>query len=84
MKFEATQHFDASEGPAGSFPEHTDHYYFVIRFSETEGYILVTAGTSDMETVEHVARELEIVQTGETVRTEDFVNHAVFIDVGQG
>ena len=45
---------------------------------------MVTSGTSDMETVEHVARELEIVQTDETVRTEDFVNHAVFIDVGQG
>lgn len=84
LKFEATQHFDASEGPAGSVPEHTGHYFFVIRFSESEGYIIVTAGTSDMETVEHVARELEIVQTGETVRTEDFVNHAVFIDVGQG
>ena len=84
LKFEATQHFEARESPAGSFPEHTDHYYFVIRFSEAEGYIVVTSGTSDMETVEHVARELEIVQTGETVRTEDFVNHAVFIDVGQG
>ena len=84
LKFEATQHFDAKEGPAGSFPEHTGHYYFVIRFSEREGYIVVTAGTSDMETVEHVARELEIVQTDESVRTEDFVNHAVFIDVGQG
>ena len=84
LKFEATQHFEAREGPAGSVPEHTGHYYFVIRFSEAEGYIVVTSGTSDMETVERVARELEIVQTGETVRTEDFVNHAVFIDVGQG
>ena len=84
LKFEATQHFEARESPAGSFPEHTSHYYFVIRFSESEGYIVVTSGTSDMETVEHVARELEIAQTDETVRTGDFVNHAVFIDVGQG
>ena len=84
LKFEATQHFEARESPAGSFPEHTSHYYFVIRFSERDGYIVVTSGTSDMETVEHVARELTIVQTDETVRTGDFVNHAVFIDVGQG
>ena len=45
---QGAQHFEAREGPAGSFPEHTDHYYFVIRFSERDGYIVVTSGTSDM------------------------------------
>lgn len=85
LKFAATRHREERViSPELTVPEKTFCYYFVIRFSETNGYIVVTSGTSDMETVEHVARELEIRQTDEIVRQEDFKNHAVFIDVGQG
>lgn len=84
IKFTASRHFDEIVLPERTIPEHTNCYYFVIRFSETEGYIVVTSGTSDMETVEHVARELDIQQTDEIVHTSDYENHAVFIDVGQG
>lgn len=85
LRFSAFRHQDEIALPDGRvIEEETFHYYFVIRFSESEGYIVVTSGTSDMETVEHVARELEIVPTDEIIRAEDFENHAVFIDVGQG
>ncbi|MBQ9686350.1 MAG: hypothetical protein IJV41_07400 [Oscillospiraceae bacterium] len=84
LKFTASKHFDAIERDDRTIPERTDHYYFVIRFSESDGYIVVTCGTSDMETVEHVARELDIQPTGEIVKTSDYENHVTFIDVGQG
>lgn len=86
LKFTASKHLAKRVSPIDdrTIPERTNYYYFVIRFSESSGYIVVTSGTSDMETVEHVARELEIRQTDEIIKTEDFENHAVFIDVGQG
>lgn len=86
LKFMAFKHFAELISPIDgrTIPERTNYYYFVIRFSENNGYIVVTSGTSDMETVEHVARELKIQETDEIVKTEDFENHAVFIDVGQG
>ena len=80
LKFHAAQDLEANDyRPAW----HND-YYFVILFNEADGWIIVVSGTSDMETVEHVARELEIQETGETVKSADFENNAVFIDVGQG
>lgn len=87
MKFKANQHFDAIEPneffPEGS-PERTQEFYFVIMFNPNEGYIIVVSGTSDMETVEHVAKELEIKQTDEIIKSSDFENNCTFIDVGQG
>ena len=80
MKFHAEQVI-----PANEYREETHlNYYYVILFNQDNGEIVVVAGTSDMETVEHVARELEIRRTDEIVRSSDFENNAVFIDVGQG
>ena len=71
--------------PANEYRDETHlNYYYVILFNQSNGEIIVVAGTSDMETVEHVAKELKIRQTDETVRSSDFENNAVFIDVGQG
>lgn len=82
LKFHATQHFDAVE--EYSAPERTLHYWYVLLFSPQDGYVVCVSGTSDMETVEHVARELKVEKTGNTIRAEDFENNCVFIDVGQG
>ena len=80
MKFHAYQDI-----PANEYREETHlDYYFVILFNQSNGEIVVVSGTSDMETVEHVAKELQIRRTDETVKSSDFENNAVFIDVGQG
>ncbi len=80
MKFHAEQVI-----PANEYREETHlNYYYVILFNQDNGEIVVVAGTSDMETVEHVAKEMEIRQTDEIVQSSDFENNAVFIDVGQG
>ena len=85
LSFPATKHLKARWiDEEHNSPEQDLHYSFVIRFSEREGYIIVIAGTSDMETIAHIARELEIRPTEEIVRSSDFENHAVFIDVGVG
>lgn len=60
------------------------YYYFIIRFHPDKGYILVVSGTSDMQTIEHIACELQIKETDEVIRSSDFVNNCTFIDVGQG
>ena len=80
MKFHAYQDI-----PANEYREETHlDYYFVILFNQSNGEIVVVSGTSDMETVEHVAKELQIRRTDEMVKSSDFENNAVFIDVGQG
>lgn len=86
MKFEATSHQDAIDIPERDIhiPAKDMHYYFVLRFHPEKGYIVVTSGTSDMETIEHIARELGIRETDEIIRSSDFQNNCTFIDVGQG
>ena len=65
-------------------PDRDMNYYFVIMFHPEQGYIAIVSGTSDMGTVEHVARELQFKQTDEIIKKEDFTNNCSFIDVGQG
>ena len=86
MKFTATRHQDAlDDGELDiHIPEKDMYYYFVIRFHPDKGYILVVSGTSDMQTIEHIARELQIKETDEVIHSSDFVNNCTFIDVGQG
>ena len=86
MEFVATRHQDAIDNDEiGLHREEKDlHYYFVIRFHPDKGYILVVNGTSDMETVERVAREIQIRETEEIIRGSDFAMNGTFIDVGQG
>ena len=86
LKFHATQHFDAIDDEEMDYhvPERTLDYYYVILFSPDDGYVIVVSGTSDMETIEHVARDLQVRKTGNTLRAEDFEQNCAFIDVGQG
>lgn len=86
LKFEAISHRDAIDNNELNIhiPEKEMHFFFVIRFSPEKGYIVVVSGTSDMETIEHIARELQIKQTDEVIRSSDFQDNCTFIDVGQG
>ena len=86
LKFHATQHFDAVDDDDRGIhtPERNLDYYYVILFSPDEGYVIVVCGTSDMETVEHVAKDLQIKKTGNRLSSTDFEQNCVFIDVGQG
>ena len=86
LKFHATWHQDAIDDDLLDFhiPARDFYYYFVILFQPEQGYIAVVSGTSDMETIEHVARELQFRQTEDLIRKEDFANNCTFIDVGQG
>ena len=86
MKFEATRHQDAVDNEELDIhvPEKDMHYYFVLRFHPEKGYILVISGTSDMETVEHIAREVQVRETEEIIRSSDFTDNCTFIDVSQG
>ena len=54
------------------------------RLVAEQGYAAVVSGTSDMETIEHIAKELQFRQTDEVIKSSDFENNCTFIDVGQG
>ena len=86
LKFTATSHRDAikDEVLGIDIPERNLEYYFVIMFSPEHGYAAVVSGTSDMETIEHIAKELQFRQTDELIKSSDFENNCTFIDVGQG
>ena len=86
LKFTATSHRDAIKDDVLGIdiPERTLEYYFVILFNPEQGYAAVVSGTSDMETIEHIAKELQFRQTDEVIKSSDFENNCTFIDVGQG
>ena len=86
MKFTASQHQEARdiEELDIHIPEKTMHFSFVLRFDPDRGTILVISGTSDMETIEHIAREVQLKETDEIIRSSDFENNCTFMDVSQG
>lgn len=43
---------------------------YVILFSEEQGYLVVVGGSEDLETLSHIARELEIRQTDQVVAND--------------
>ena len=57
---------------------------YLILFHPEQGWIIPIRGAESMETLEHIAWELQVEPTGETVRSEDFENPYVFIDVAVG
>lgn len=56
---------------------------YVILFSEEYGYLLMISGTADFETLEHIAREIEIDVTDELYEYDPDFNIGV-LNLGRG
>lgn len=55
---------------------------YVILFSESQGYMVVIGGSDDLETLEHIARELEIRQTDQLA--EPSSSSRSMLNIGRG
>jgi hypothetical protein len=55
---------------------------YVLLFSESRGFLIVVGGSNDLETLEHIARELEIRQTD--VPVIDTGSTQGLINIGRG
>jgi len=56
---------------------------YVILFSEEHGYLLTISGTADFETLEHIAREIEIDVTDELYEYDPDFNIGI-LNLGRG
>lgn len=54
---------------------------FVILFHPEQGWIIGVRGYDSMENLERIARNLEVVQTEELIRSTDFENKIDFCDI---
>ena len=54
---------------------------FVILFHPEQGWIVGVRGYDSMENLEQIARNLEVVQTEEVIRSTDFENKIDFCDI---
>lgn len=59
---------------------------FILLFNKEQGWLIAVCGTADMETLEHIARELEIRDSGEPAYDGEnqFVEGIGMIDPGRG
>lgn len=57
---------------------------FYIMLNESAGYVIVLSGSSEIETLEHIANELEIRETSNVINSKYYSNHVVFLDPGRG
>ncbi len=58
---------------------------YVFLFDASRGYLISVSGTSDMDTLLHIARELEIRESDEAVREQDgFTATFGLLDLGRG
>ena len=80
MKFEAARTIPATEYRG----ETTFEGAYVMLFQPEEGYLIVVSGQSPLSDLEHVARELEVEATGETLYAADFQGENRFLDWGVG
>ena len=65
-----------------------DRANFVLLFNAEKGWLITVSGTDDLETLEHIARELEIRDSGERPYHEDasvnYVETIGLMDPGRG
>ena len=82
LYFSASQHFDAN--PAYNVPERTFVQNYVLLSNPEAGWVVRIGGELDLETLLEVARNLEIRETGEILRYEDFTDHFGLFNAGAG
>lgn len=57
---------------------------YILLFNEQNGFLIIIGGTLDMETLEHIARELEIRDSGRPNPVHAFEENLGQIDIGTG
>ncbi len=57
---------------------------YILLFNEQNGFLIIIGGTLDMETLEHIARELEIRDSGRPSPVHGFEEDLGQIDIGRG
>lgn len=57
---------------------------YILLFNEETGFFITVSGTSDMESLEHIARELEIRDSGQPMPESIIFSDIGQIDVGRG
>lgn len=57
---------------------------YILLFNEQSGALVTIGGTSDMETLEHIAREMEIRDSGKTAPENNMDASIGQIDIGRG
>lgn len=57
---------------------------YILLFNEQSGALVTIGGTSDMETLEHIAREMEIRDSGRTLPRNNMDAGIGQIDIGRG
>ena len=82
LYFSASQHFDAN--PEYNVPERTFVQNYVLLSNPEAGWVVRIGGELDLETLLEVARNLEIRETGEILRYEDFTDHFGLFNAGAG
>lgn len=80
MRFHCTQVLEAN----AYAPERTLEEDILLMSDPDEGWIVRLAGEVGMDTLVKVARNLEIRETGKTLRYDDFEDHYTFMDGGVG
>lgn len=64
--------------------EYTYERSYCLMYHQTEGYLLVLSGESDIETLEHIGKTLTIEPTDEIVSAADYKELNVMMDGGKG
>lgn len=65
-------------------PEYTYERSYCLIYHQTEGYLLVLSGESDIGTLEHIGKTLTVDVTDEVVSAADYTDWNVLMDGGKG
>ena len=74
---------DYSESKTIGFYDN-DRANYILLFDEVRGYLAMVSGTSDMDTLEHIAQELEIRESDRPYEEPAYTEIIGCIDVGRG
>ena len=86
LSFHGHQHFEERyiDWMDETIPAYDIDYDYVLLSNAEAGWVIEVCGQLGMDTVRKVAENLEVRETGNILRAEDFENRFVFIDGGVG
>lgn len=71
----------------GNYFEREEYAYersYFLMYHQTEGYLLVLSGESDVETLDHIGKTLTVEATDEVISAADYADLNVLMDGGKG